>query len=56
LATAAQEDADARTGGAGFVRGPLWGVPIVIKANTSVKGDFGILSWTLSAIYFGSLL
>src|SRR5258706_1613126 len=32
FATAAQEDADARTGGAGFVRGPLWGVPIVIKA------------------------
>jgi amidase len=38
LTTAAQEDADARTGGAGFVRGPLWGIPIVIKANTSVKG------------------
>jgi amidase len=38
LATAAQEDEDARTGGAGFVRGPLWGVPIVIKANTSIKG------------------
>ena len=38
LATAAQEDEEARTGGAGFVRGPLWGVPIVIKANTSIKG------------------
>ena len=38
LATAAHEDEDARTGGAGFVRGPLWGVPIVIKANTSIKG------------------
>src|SRR5215475_8484443 len=38
LATAAQEDSDARTGGAGFVRGPLWGVPIVIKANTCIKG------------------
>src|SRR5215831_245944 len=38
LATAAQEDEDARRGGAGFVRGPLWGVPIVIKANTSIKG------------------
>jgi amidase len=37
LATAAHEDEDARTGGAGFVRGPLWGVPIVIKANTSIK-------------------
>ena len=38
LATAAHEDADARAGGTNFVRGPLWGVPIVIKANTSVKG------------------
>jgi Asp-tRNA(Asn)/Glu-tRNA(Gln) amidotransferase A subunit family amidase len=38
LATAAREDAEARAGGSGFVRGPLWGVPIVIKANTSVKG------------------
>ena len=37
-ATAAREDEDARTGGTGFVRGPLWGVPIVIKANTSIKG------------------
>ena len=38
LAAAAQEDEDARTSGAGFVRGPLWGVPIVIKANTCIKG------------------
>ncbi len=38
LATAAREDAEAAAGGAGFHRGPLWGVPIVIKANTSVKG------------------
>ena len=38
LATAAREDADAKAGGAGFVRGPMWGVPIVTKANTSVKG------------------
>jgi Asp-tRNA(Asn)/Glu-tRNA(Gln) amidotransferase A subunit family amidase len=38
LAAAAREDADAKTGGAGFVRGPLWGVPIVTKENTSVKG------------------
>ena len=45
LATAAQEDADARTGGAGFVRGPLWGVPIVIKANTSVKGLITTDGW-----------
>jgi amidase len=38
LATAAREDAEAKAGGAGFVRGPMWGVPIVTKANTSVKG------------------
>jgi amidase len=38
LATAAREDSDAKAGGTGFVRGPLWGVPIVTKANTSVKG------------------
>ena len=34
-----------RTGGAGFVRGPLWGVPIVIKANTSVKGLITTDGW-----------
>ena len=45
LATAAQEDADAKTGGASFVRGPLWGVPIVIKANTSVKGLITTDGW-----------
>src|SRR5579862_4156611 len=33
LATAAREDADASG-----QRGPLWGVPMVTKANTSVKG------------------
>ena len=38
LATAAREDTEANAGGAAFVRGPLWGVPIVTKANTSVKG------------------
>ena len=27
-----------RKNSAGFKRGPLWGVPIVVKANTSVKG------------------
>ena len=45
LATAAREDADARTGGSGFVRGPLWGVPIVIKANTSIKGLITTDGW-----------
>ncbi len=38
LATAATEDAAAARPAKGFSRGPLWGVPIVIKANTSIKG------------------
>src|SRR5579872_6816026 len=38
LATAAAEDAAAAKGGKSFQRGPMWGVPIVIKANTSIKG------------------
>ena len=29
----------------GFVRGPLWGVPIVIKANTSIKGLITTDGW-----------
>ena len=36
LAAAAREDAEAST--PGFHPGPLWGVPIVIKENTSVEG------------------
>jgi Asp-tRNA(Asn)/Glu-tRNA(Gln) amidotransferase A subunit family amidase len=38
LGTAAAEDAAAKCGGPAFRRGPLWGVPIVTKANTSVRG------------------
>jgi amidase len=38
LATARREDEEAGSGDKDFVRGPLWGVPIVIKANTSIKG------------------
>ena len=38
LATAAREDAEARVRGERFQRPPLWGVPIVIKENTSVRG------------------
>lgn len=38
LATAAREDAEAKAGGSKFQRSPMWGVPIVTKANTSVKG------------------
>src|SRR3984885_1238712 len=45
LATAAREDADAKAGGDGCVRGPLWGVPIVTKANTSVKGLITTDGW-----------
>jgi Asp-tRNA(Asn)/Glu-tRNA(Gln) amidotransferase A subunit family amidase len=50
LATAAAEDTAAARGGAQFRRGPLWGVPIVIKANTSVKG------WVTSAGWSGYLI
>jgi amidase len=38
LAAAAREDAEAAAGGRSFTRGPMWGVPIVIKENTSVRG------------------
>ncbi|HEY3706657.1 MAG TPA: amidase [Terracidiphilus sp.] len=37
LATAAREDAEMKSAGT-TTRGPLWGVPIVIKENTSVRG------------------
>jgi len=42
LETAAKEDAEAAQGGA---RGPLWGVPIVIKANTSIEGQITTDGW-----------
>lgn len=38
LATAARQDAEAQAAGASFQPGPLWGVPIVLKENTSVQG------------------
>jgi amidase len=38
LATAAREDAEGAGVGSRYQRGPMWGVPIVTKANTSVKG------------------
>ena len=44
LAEAARQDAAASTGAAG-ARGPLWGVPIVIKANTSVAGQITTAGW-----------
>jgi Asp-tRNA(Asn)/Glu-tRNA(Gln) amidotransferase A subunit family amidase len=45
LATAHVEDAAAAEGGKNFKRGPLWGVPILIKANTSVKGLVTSAGW-----------
>ena len=44
LAEAAREDADAVKGGAA-AHGALWGVPIVVKANTSVKGQVTTAGW-----------
>jgi amidase len=38
LAAAGREDAEAAAGGSHYQRGPLWGIPIVTKANTSIKG------------------
>jgi len=40
LAAAKREDAES-----GGTHGPLWGVPIVIKANTSVKGQVTTAGW-----------
>jgi amidase len=44
LATAAREDEEA-AGGSNFQRGPMWGVPIVTKANTSIKGLITTDGW-----------
>jgi Asp-tRNA(Asn)/Glu-tRNA(Gln) amidotransferase A subunit family amidase len=46
LKTAAAQDAAAKAGGARFKRTALWGVPIVIKANTSVKGLVTSAGWS----------
>ena len=40
-AAAAREDAEARTA----QHGPLWGVPVVIKANTSIEGKVTTDGW-----------
>src|ERR1700756_4934353 len=45
LATAAREAAEAKGGGSHFRRGPMWGVPIVTKANTSVRGLITTDGW-----------
>jgi Asp-tRNA(Asn)/Glu-tRNA(Gln) amidotransferase A subunit family amidase len=44
LATAAKEDAEAASEPA-KPRGPLWGVPMVIKANTSITGEVTTDGW-----------
>jgi Asp-tRNA(Asn)/Glu-tRNA(Gln) amidotransferase A subunit family amidase len=44
LAEAARLDAEAAKGGS-VQRGPLWGVPVVIKANTSIKGQVTTAGW-----------
>ena len=41
LATAAREDQEP----AGGSRGPLWGVPMIIKANTSIQGELTTDGW-----------
>jgi Asp-tRNA(Asn)/Glu-tRNA(Gln) amidotransferase A subunit family amidase len=38
-------DAQARAAGPNFKRSALWGVPIVIKANTSIKGKITTDGW-----------
>ncbi len=43
LETAAREDVEAARGAAN--RGPLWGVPVVIKANTSIEGEITTDGW-----------
>lgn len=45
LATAAQQDAAAAGAGSAGSRGALWGVPIVIKANTSIEGEVTSAGW-----------
>jgi len=41
LADAARQDAE----GPAMAHGPLWGVPVVIKANTSIKGEVTTAGW-----------
>ena len=44
LAVAAREDDEAARGVG--ERGPLWGVPIVVKANTSIEGEITTDGWS----------
>ena len=45
LARAAALDRDAANGGTADARGALWGVPVVIKANTSITGEITTAGW-----------
>ena len=45
LKTAGRLDEEAGNGGNNFTRGPLWGVPIVLKANTSIQGSITTDGW-----------
>jgi Asp-tRNA(Asn)/Glu-tRNA(Gln) amidotransferase A subunit family amidase len=46
LALAARQDAEPAPASGGPPRGPLWGVPIVIKANTSIAGTVTTDGWS----------
>ncbi len=50
LATATREDKEMASTGHSSKHGPLWGVPIVIKANTSVQGWITSDGWKGFAI------
>lgn len=52
LADAAKEDAEASSS----PHGPLWGVPIVIKANTSIKGEITTDGWAGYTIHGHELI
>lgn len=45
LATAHAQDAAKKAAGARFTAAPLWGIPIAVKGNTSVKGLVTISGW-----------
>ena len=45
LAIAAKQDAAAKAGGSSFKRSALWGIPIVVKSNTAIKGLVTSAGW-----------
>lgn len=46
LDVAVREDAEAKAAGDHSASGPMWGIPIVTKANTSVKGLVTTDGWS----------